>query len=435
MIYVLMAVVFVLGYAAIAFEHNIKIDKSASALLAAGICWALYSVLITHGGDHGGVEHFEHELSHHISEIGAILFFLLGAMTIVELIDSHNGLEVITSRIKTTDKRTLLWVVTIITFFLSSLLDNLTTAIVMTTLVTKLMKAREDQLLFGGFVIIAANAGGAFSPIGDVTTTMLWMGGQLTTNYMIPHLFLPSVACVMVPLMLATFFVKGKIETPDSVYHGTEEYEVTPTERNVIFGLGIFSLLMVPVYKAVFHLPPYVGIMIGLSTLWIMTEIFHHHKEHHQKKRLSVTGVLERIDTPTIFFFLGILLVVASLQSAGHLSQMAGLLDTAFGDSKLFPLNTIIGLLSAIVDNVPLVAAVKAMYPLTQTPTDDPFWALMAYCAGTGGSCLIIGSAAGVATMSILKIDFMWYVKNISLYALAGYFAGILVFWVQSLMF
>jgi len=421
MIITLMIIVFVLGYLAIALEHSIKVDKAASALIIGGLGWALYAF--------SGVDahHINEHLSHHLVDIAEILFFLLGAMTIVELIDAHEGFSIITDKITTNKRVALLWILSIITFFFSAALDNLTTAIVMAALLTKLIKDKEDLWMFAGMVILSANAGGAWSPIGDITTIMLWIGGQVTAANIITSVFLPSVVCAIVPLIYLTFRLKGDITRPVNV-ESKEHYTdpTTPFERNLIFYMGVAGLLFVPVFKTVTHLPPYVGMLLSLGVLWLVTEILHRSKNHEQKSALSVIGVLKKIDVPTIFFFLGILLAVASLQSAGQLDIVATFLDKTF-NGDIYIINIIIGLLSSIVDNVPLVAGAMGMYeitPMGDFAVDGKFWEFLAYCAGTGGSVLIIGSAAGVAVMGILKIDFIWYMKNISLLALMGYLAG-----------
>jgi len=421
MITTLMIIVFVLGYMAIALEHPIKVDKAASALIIGGLGWALYAF--------SGVDahHMNEHLSHHLVDIAEILFFLLGAMTIVELIDAHEGFSIITDKITTNKKVALMWILSIITFFFSAALDNLTTAIVMAALLTKLIKDREDLWMFAGMVILSANAGGAWSPIGDVTTIMLWIGGQVTAANIITSVFLPSVVCALVPLIYLTFRLKGEITRPITVER-KEHYldPTTPFERNLIFYTGVAGLLFVPIFKTVTHLPPYVGMLLSLGVLWLVTEILHRSKNHEQKSALSVIGVLKKVDVPTIFFFLGILLAVASLQAAGQLDIVATFLDKTF-NGDIYIINMIIGLLSSIVDNVPLVAGAMGMYeiaPMGDFAVDGKFWEFLAYCAGTGGSVLIIGSAAGVAVMGILKIDFIWYMKNISLLALMGYLAG-----------
>lgn len=450
MISVIILVVFVIGYFAIAFEHSIKIDKAASALITGVICWVLlvlgYHSVPAHMTDYfnslsifetqNGAQsfnlhdYFDHRLLHHLQEIASILFFLIGAMTIVELMDSHHAFKVITDRIVTTNKVKLLWIIGIITFFLSAALDNLTTAIVMVSLCRKLISDQKTRWFFGGIVIIAANAGGAWSPIGDVTTTMLWIGGQTTTVPLITELFLCSLICLVIPLTILSFRMKGTIERP---IEGEKEHSNTsPKERSIVFALGIGGLLFVPIFKTVTHLPPFMGMMLSLSIIWIATEIIHSRKIYEEKNRYSVLSALRKIDMPSVLFFLGILLAVAALGEAGQLLHLAGVLKDSL--NNIYAINIAIGALSAIIDNVPLVAASMNMYPisaagvtdpwLSQFVQDGPFWHFLAYTAGTGGSMLIIGSAAGVAVMGIEKIDFMWYLKKVSLWALIGYLAG-----------
>ena len=416
-----MIIVFVVGYAAIALEHPIKIDKAASALITGVLVWTLF---VFTGAD----SHFiEEELLHHLSEISSILFFLLGAMTIVELIDAHEGFAIITDKITTTKKVKLLWIISVLTFFFSAALDNLTTSIVMISLLRKLIGDKYDRWFFAGIVVVAANAGGAWSPIGDVTTTMLWIGGQLTTATIISTLFIPSLVAMVVPLLVLTFTLKGNVARPVTK-EGLEHY-INPTtafERNLIFFLGLAGLLFVPIFKTVTHLPPFMGMMLSLGVMWAVTEIIHSSKNREDKSHLSVIGVLRKVDTASVLFFLGILLAVAGLQSAGHLTVMAGSLNDAF-DGNIYAINIVIGLLSSIVDNVPLVAGSMGMYEVAEAGAfaqDGVFWQFLAFCAGTGGSALIIGSAAGVAVMGLEKIDFVWYLKKISILALIGYFAG-----------
>ncbi|MFN5223524.1 MAG: sodium:proton antiporter NhaD [Bacteroidota bacterium] len=411
---IILAVVFIVGYLFIALEHPFSINKAASAILTGVLCWTIYALYST------DVESVNHHLSEHLSDIAGILFFLLGAMTIVELIDSHNGFETITSRIKTSDKRKILWIISIITFFLSSVLDNLTTAIVMTSLTRKLLHDRQERLLTVGMIVIAANAGGAWSPIGDVTTTMLWIGGQITPANIIIKLILPSLICLLLPLIMITPKFKGHVNELAS--NDEQKPSVSASESTLVFGAGIASLIMVPLFKTVTHLPPFLGILLGLGIMWVITEIIHRKKLPHHKNNLTVTRALERIDTSSILFFLGILVAVACLESTGLLKLAAGWLDNSFGDLNAIVIT--LGLLSSIIDNVPLVAASMGMYDLATYPTDHYLWEFLAYCCGTGGSCLIIGSAAGVAAMGMEKIDFFWYVKNVSLYALIGYLAG-----------
>jgi NhaD family Na+/H+ antiporter len=413
----LLILVFVLGYLGIVFEHNVKINKTAFALFTGSLIWAIYAFI---NPDHAFIES---ELSEHLSEISSILFFLMGAMTIVELVDTFHGFDIITDRIKSKNLQTLLWIVSLITFFLSAALDNLTTTIVMITLLRKLIHDRENRMFLVGMVVIAANAGGAFSPIGDVTTTMLWIGGQVSTFAIIKELFLPSLVCLLIPLFVISLSLKGKtIEGAKK----TEENHGTSFEKNLIFFLGIGGLLFVPVFKTVTHLPPYMGILFVLSILWIVSELLSAKKKPEHQKRYSIYNALSKLDISTILFFLGILLAVAGLQSADLLNQAATWLSQKFENQTVIV--TLIGLLSSVVDNVPLVAGAMGMYSLETFPMDHSFWELLAYCAGTGGSCLIIGSAAGVAAMGMEKLDFFWYVKKISWLALIGYFSGIAVF-------
>ena len=416
-----MIIIFVLGYLAIALEHPIKIDKAASALFIGGSCWALYAfsgVAVHHMNDH---------LSHHLVDIAEILFFLLGAMTIVELIDAHEGFSIITNKINTNKKVSLIWILSVISFFFSAALDNLTTAIVMSALLSKLINDKQDLWMFAGVIILSANAGGAWSPIGDITTIMLWIGGQVTAGNIITTLFIPSLVCMLVPLIYLSFKLKGEVNRPEEIENKNQNIQQTSLfERNLIFYLGVAGLLFVPIFKTTTHLPPYLGILLSLGFLWIVTEIIHKSKNPEQKSHLSVIGVLKKIDVATIFFFLGILLAVAALQSAGQLDIVASYLNKTF-NGDIYVINIIIGLLSSIVDNVPLVAGAMGMYEVAEVgdfAIDGKFWEFLAYCAGTGGSVLIIGSAAGVAVMGILKIDFIWYIKNISFLALMGYFAG-----------
>ena len=416
----LMIVIFVLGYLAIALEHPIKVDKAASALITGVLVWTLFVIS-------GADQHFiEEQLLHHLSEISSILFFLLGAMTIVELVDAHEGFSIITDKITTKNRVKLLWIVSMLTFFFSAALDNLTTTIVMVSLLRKLIDDKYERWFFAGIVVVAANAGGAWSPIGDVTTTMLWIGGQLTTMTIIKTLIVPSIVAMMVPLTVLSFTMKGEIVRPVEVGNEEDLDPTTAFERNLIFFLGVAGLLFVPVFKTLTHLPPFMGMMLSLGVLWLVTEIIHRSKNKADKSQLSVIGVLRKIDTASVLFFLGILLAVAGLQSAGHLAVMAQNLNEWFG-GDIYAINIVIGLLSAIVDNVPLVAGSMGMYEITSVGNfaqDGVFWQFLAFCAGTGGSALIIGSAAGVAAMGLEKIDFVWYLKKISILALLGYFAG-----------
>ncbi len=418
----LIIAIFVIGYLAIAFEHPLHINKTASALLTGVLCWVVY-IMGAHENDKVTAELYEH-----LGEISGILFFLLGAMTIVELIDAHDGFDVITQKITTTDKRTLLWIVSILTFFLSAALDNLTTTIVMVSLMRKLMADKQTRMFFIGMIVLAANAGGAWSPIGDVTTTMLWIGGQVTAANIIAQLILPSLVCLVVPLIYLSFTMKGSFEKPVVLPVASTD-KTTPFERNAIFTLGISALIFVPFFKTITHLPPFMGMLFGLSIVWIVTEFIHRYKNDADKDSYSVIQALRKADVPSVLFFLGILVAIAALQSTHQLSALAQLMDEKIGNVNIIVIS--IGLLSSIVDNVPLVAAGMGMYDMTTYPPDHFFWSFLAYCAGTGGSCLIIGSAAGVAAMGMEKIDFIWYLKKISLLALMGYLAGAAAFLLQ----
>jgi Na+/H+ antiporter NhaD/arsenite permease-like protein len=414
----LLIAIFIAGYFAIVLEHRLKLNKSASALLTGVLCWTAYILS-------GDKEQIGGELLHHLGELSGILFFLLGAMTIVELIDAHDGFDVITSRITTLSRRRLLLIIGLVSFFLSAVLDNLTTAIVMMSLIRKLVSETEDRMYYGGMVIIAANAGGAWSPIGDVTTTVLWVSGQITSGNIILKLFLPSLICLAVPMLWMFFRMKGNFKRPE-ILANARINPSTAAERNTVFLVGTLVLLFVPVFKSVTHLPPFMGILLGLGLLWTVTEFIHKKKNDEEKSSLSVAGALQRVDTQSILFFLGILLAISALESKGLLHGLAEKMDSAIGNINLITLS--IGIASAVVDNVPLVAAAQGMYPLSHFPTDHYFWEFLAYCAGTGGSILIIGSAAGIAVMGLEQISFSWYLRKISVPALLGYFAGALVY-------
>jgi Na+/H+ antiporter NhaD/arsenite permease-like protein len=468
--FIVMVVVFILGYLAIALEHPLHIDKAIPALAIGTLLWVLYIFgaydiftsglseawnAYMHGGDHHGeqgiqaMRHFivDQEIIHHLGEISEILFFLLGAMTIVEVIDKHDGFKIITDKIKTTKKVKLLWILSFLTFFMSAALDNLTTTIVMVALLRKLVSDKETRWFFASMVVLAANAGGAWSPIGDVTTIMLWIGGQVTTVSIITRVIIPSLFTMVVPLALLSITLKGNVKRPE--IDSDEKIYTRPFERKLMLIMGVSGLLFVPIFKTFTHLPPYMGMLFSLSVIWLTSEIMHKNKPDEVKRKLKVIYILEKVDTPTIFFFLGILSAVAALQSAGQLSVLAGWLDENLGN--IFLIDMAIGVLSAVVDNVPLVAGAMGMYPIEDPASiaaltdqaareyaeyflqDGLFWEFLAYCAGTGGSILIIGSAAGVAAMGMERIDFIWYLKRISLLALLGYVAGAAVYYVQSL--
>lgn len=442
--------IFVLGYMAIALEHPLKINKTATALVTGVLCWTVFVVsgpgetLLTNEhyisfleaiktksaafasltASQLHTEYVVESLGHHLNEIAQILFFLMGAMTIVELVDAHQGFKFITDRINTRDAKVLLWIVCWVTFFLSAVLDNLTTTIVMVSLIRKLIPNREMRLFFAGMIIVAANAGGAWSPIGDVTTTMLWIGGQISAGGIIRNTILPSIACMVVPLLYLSFTMKGKLgERPDR--HDPADAPVINSGNLMLF-LGVAALISVPVFKTVTHLPPFLGMLLGLGVLWIVSEIINPHLDEGLKKHYTAAHALTRIDMPSVLFFLGILLAVGALQTMGTLGAFATYLNNTLGDNRL--IITLIGVLSAIVDNVPLVAASMGMYSMEQYPQDHMIWEYLAYCAGTGGSLLVIGSAAGVAAMGMEKIDFIWYLKKITFLALMGYLAGAAVY-------
>jgi Na+/H+ antiporter NhaD/arsenite permease-like protein len=419
----ILVTLFVLVYAAIALEHPLNINKSASALIGAGLLWTVYALLGP------GSQQVVFELNTSLTGTAQIVFFLMGAMAIVEVVDAHNGFEVITSRIKTQRLSTLMWLVGFVTFFLSPILDNLTTTIVMVSLMKKLLERREDRLFFAGIIVIAANAGGAWTPIGDVTTTMLWIGGQITTLAIMTGLFLPSMVNLLVPLAITSRILGTKpvIAPPDQ--NATRLSDTSATERNTMFVLGLGILVLVPVFKTVTHLPPFLGILFGLGILWLVGDLLHKEKPDDAKSHLTLAHALTRIDLGSILFFTGILLAVAALEHTHVLTDLAKWLKDTVGREDVIVI--IIGLVSAVVDNVPLVAASMGMYTLTDYPTDSFLWEFMAYCAGTGGSILIIGSAAGVAAMGLEKIAFGWYLRRIAGLALVGYFAGAVVYIIQ----
>jgi Na+/H+ antiporter NhaD/arsenite permease-like protein len=457
-----MAAVFVLGYVMIALEHPLKIDKAATALLTGTVLWSIYilsaeSVLphspyfteFLHENPDGNYIDFiaHHEVYHHLGEISTILFFLLGAMTIVEMVDTHEGFKIITDKIRTTNKIKLIWILSVLTFFMSAALDNLTTTIVMVALLRKLIDRQQDRWFMASMVVLAANAGGAWSPIGDVTTIMLWIDGQVTTVNIIKNVILPSMITMIVPLLIVSFFYpKGNLERPALTEKQKLSNEsITEFERRLMLVMGVSGLLFVPVFKTFTHLPPYLGMLFSLSIIWITTEILHRRRARGMRGQLVVSRVLRKVDTPTVLFFLGILTAVSALQSAGHLNLLAQKLDSInLSDiNKIYFIDTVIGLLSAIVDNVPLVAGAMGMYEIAEAGAtgyaqyfmvDGQFWQFLAYTAGTGGSILIIGSAAGVAAMGMENIDFIWYMKRISLLAMSGYFAGAIVFYLMFAM-
>ena len=415
--------IFVLTYAAIAFEGPLKVNKSGTALVGAGLLWTIYALGSGHGAE------VDANLAESLTATAQIAFFLMGAMTVVEVIDSHDGFEVIARRIKATRLGALAWIIATVAFFLSAALDNLTTTIVMISLSRKLVGRREDRLLIAGLVVIAANAGGAWSPMGDVTTTMLWIGGQVTSLAIVKGVFVPSLVNAAVPLAIVGWSLRGKPviapppEPPDS------RPATTPFERNLMFALGLASLLAVPVFKALTHLPPFLGILFALGVLWAVGDLVHRGKDEGSRARMAIANALTRIDLSAIVFFVGILLAVATLEHTHVLAALAGWLDRTVGRRDLIA--GTIGLVSAVVDNVPMVAAAMGMYDMAAHPPDSFLWEFLAYCTGTGGSILIIGSAAGVAAMGIEKIDFLWYARRFGPLALVGYIAGAVTYVIQ----
>jgi Na+/H+ antiporter NhaD/arsenite permease-like protein len=442
----LMICLFVLGYVAIATEHQIHVNKAASALILCSLLWTIYifyaPALNTPVGVQKTTDYVTKvELIEGVGEVAEILFFLMGAMTIVELIDVHGGFNIITRRITTKNKKTLLFILTGITFVMSAVLDNLTTTIVIVMLLRKLVQDQKERWYFAAVVILAANAGGAFSPIGDVTTIMLWVKGNVTTSHLIPELILPSIVAAALPMVIMSRKLHGSLEESTDVVVA-ESHEpsvaemVTNRERNIIFYLGIGALVFVPIFKAITHLPPYLGVSLGLGVLWVYTEIMYHEKGDSikEEKKARIQKVVKRIDMTTILFFLGILMAVNALSFAGILRELSEWLDQSVGN--IYAINIIIGVLSSIVDNVPLVAGAMKMYEVDPSTAyfavDGAFWLFLAYCAGVGGSILIVGSAAGVVVMGLEKVSFGWYLKEVSLIALLGYLAGALTFIIQD---
>lgn len=447
-------VVFVIGYLAIVFEHQIHINKAASAILTGVLCWTIYAVgydqLVPQaafeawGKMHAvdGVGHTaghlpaklefltEHQLPKGFVEISGILFFLMGAMTIVELVDAHEGFSLVTQRVKARNKVTLLWIVAWVTFFLSSVLDNLTTTIVVVSLLRKLVADRETRLMFIGIAVIAANAGGAWTVIGDVTTTMLWVKNKINSVEVMRDLFLASVVCLLIPLLVASRSMKGDLPPVSLQNDENDDKTIEPWHRTLFLVLGLAGLMMVPIFKAFTHLPPFMGMVMSLGVLWITSELVSHTMDDKTRSSTGVLSALRRVDMSSILFFLGILLAVSALGSVEILKNIAESLQSSIGNTSIIAI--IIGLVSAVVDNVPLVAAGIEMY--SETPPNDSFWMLLAYCAGTGGSCLIIGSAAGVAAMGLERIDFMWYARRIAPLALVGYLAGVAVYFLQQMI-
>lgn len=427
----ILIILFVAGYVLITLEHPIRINKTATALLTGVVCWAVYALM----GENP--EEAAHHLGEHLLGIAEILFFLLGAMTVVELIDAHDGFTLITDRIASRNTRVLLWIITLLSFFLSALLDNLTTAIVMVSVARKLIRNAEQRRVIAGMIIVASNAGGAWSPIGDVTTTMLWIGGQITTGNIIRELLLPSFVSLLVPLGIMTLMYKPETQVATSTAkQGISRPYVTPIarrERRLMLSIGLGGMLFVPIFKTLTHLPPYMGMMLVLGMIWVASEIIHSDKDESERQKFTAAYALSRIDAPSILFFLGILLAVGALETTGILRSLAEALDRSIGNQDVIVL--LIGLASAVVDNVPIVAAAMGMYDLQTYPVDDKLWEFLAYCAGTGGSLLLIGSASGVAVMGMERLAFGWYLRKISWLALMGYVAGALVYLAEKALF
>ncbi|SFE41289.1 sodium:proton antiporter NhaD [Spirosoma endophyticum] len=415
---------FVVGYLLITLEHPIKINKTATALITGVVCWTAYALFDAH------TESVMHHLGEHLAQTAEILFFLMGAMTVVELIDVHDGFTLITDRVASRNIRTLLWIISLLAFVLSALLDNLTTAIVMVSVARKLIRNAEQRRIVAGMIIVASNAGGAWSPIGDVTTTMLWIGEQVTTTNIIRTLLLPSLVSMLVPLMLLTRMYKSEtLPATSTATKGISRPYVTPMarrERRIMLATGLGGMLFVPIFKTVTHLPPYMGMLLVLGVIWVVSEVLHSDKDEAERQKFTAAYALSRIDTSSILFFLGILLAVGALESTGVLRALAESLNQSVGNLDVIVL--LIGIVSAVVDNVPIVAAAMGMYDLQTYPTDAKLWEFLAYCAGTGGSILLIGSAAGVAVMGMEKLEFGWYLRKISWLALIGYVAGAVVY-------
>ena len=432
---ILIVVIFCVGYLCIALESLTKINKAAIALLMCVLCWtllmtgpAMYYPSVAEGDV---IHHISEVIEHHLGDAAGTLFFLMGAMTIVEIVDSNGGFNFVRDTIKTRSKRKLLWRIAFMAFFLSAILDNLTTSIVMIMVLRKLVQDRKERLIYAALVIIAANSGGAFSPIGDVTTIMLWIKGVITTQGVITEIFIPSLVSMVIPALILQYQLSGKFDKEQNL-KVAEISAFTKTQRNIIFWLGVGGLCFVPVFRSLTNLPPFMGILLVLGILWTVTEIFHRSTDEEDTMAKRVTELLTRIDLSTILFFLGILMAVSCLEHIGVLTALGQSLDQVSGGNH-YLVTGIIGVLSSIVDNVPLVAGAMGMYPVAPTgdmAVDGIFWQLLAYCAGVGGSMLIIGSAAGVVVMGLEKITFGWYLKRITWIAFVGYLCGMFSYWV-----
>ncbi|MCF8186955.1 MAG: sodium:proton antiporter NhaD [Sulfuritalea sp.] len=411
-------IIFVLTYMAIAFEHTLKVNKSAFALIGAVVLWTIFGL---------GSTAVTTQLNQTIADVAQIVFFLMGAMAIVEVMDAHAAFDVITQRIRTKKMPHLVWIIGFLSFFMSAVLDNLASTIVMLSLIRKIMPQRDDRLIFASIVVIAANAGGAWSPIGDVTTTMLWVGEKVTALQVMKGVFIPSLVNMMVPLIFMTYFFRNKTLSPIEG-HPThpEKIHATNYEQSLVFFSGIVLLCGVPIFKVVTNLPPFMGMLLALGILWLLCEFLHRHKNDKSKQHLSLVTALQRIDISVLLFFIGILLAVSVLEHSHLLTDLASVIDKTLGNQALVIF--LFGIASAVIDNVPLVAASMGMFPMDQYPTDAFIWEFLAYAAGTGGSILIIGSAAGVIAMGMEKIEFFWYVRKISLLAFVAYLSGALTY-------
>ena len=433
---ILIVTVFVIGYLCIALESVTKVNKAAVALLMCVLCWTLLmmgpAAYYPEVAADGVIHHIAEVIEHHLGDAAGTLFFLMGAMTIVEIVDSNGGFNFVRDALKTRSKRKLMWRVAFMTFFLSAILDNLTTSIVMIMVLRKLVQSRGDRMIYAALVIISANSGGAFSPIGDVTTIMLWIKGVITTQGVLTEIFIPSLVSMLIPAAILSLQLKGKFDKEQNLPKAAVSH-FTKTQRDIIFWLGVGGLVFVPIFKTLTHLPPFMGILLVLGILWTTTEIFHYNTAEDDTMAKRVSDIMTKIDLSTIMFFLGILMAVAVLQEVGVLTSLGEGLNEAFA-GNYFLINGIIGVLSSIVDNVPLVAGCMGMYPVAAEgamAVDGIFWQLLAYCAGVGGSMLIIGSAAGVVVMGLEKITFGWYMKNITWIVFVGYLSGILIYWLE----
>jgi Na+/H+ antiporter NhaD/arsenite permease-like protein len=416
--------IFVLGYVGIIFEEVFEFNKAAVALLMSTGLWVTYADFFDSTSGVASDTVIE-QLGEQLAEVSDICFFLLAASTIVEVVDAHQGFKVVTNQIKTTSKKSLFWTIGFLTFFLSAILNNLTVTIVMCSLLKKLVPNETDRKLFGAMVVVAANAGGVWTPIGDVTTTMLWINNQLSTLPTITELFLPSAVCLVASLA----FLVNQVEEDESLEASSlpEPSELAPRGQ-LVFWSGIASLLSVPVFAELTGLPPYLAMLTGLGAIWTLTDVIHMGEDGDED--LKVPQALAKLDTAGILFFLGILMSIGVLDKSGLLKELAVFLSNNLPSLDIIA--TVIGLASALIDNVPLVAATMGMYDIADYATDDKLWQLIALCAGTGGSILVIGSASGVALMGLEKVDFLWYAKNVSVGATLGYFAGIATYLVQN---